>query len=165
MRLLLTGVSLVAVLATIVAGVALSAEWAIAVGAAGILSTVVAATYVVIKSIQNVLQRISGAQRQRERMIQTLSSLQQKIIQQEKATEQQSSKINFWLKDIGASQNVSPELEELRDVVEQILEKLDSYQRRHDKEFPEVLVRRLEESFDGDAEVEVRTATHKEQQG
>lgn len=68
-KLLIAAIAAVTIVATAAVGLLVSETWAIIVAVAGLMAALVATAYVTIKSVQLVLQRVAGLQKQQERLI------------------------------------------------------------------------------------------------
>lgn len=68
-RYILAAIVTATVVATTVVGLTFGVIWAIVASVAGMLGSLVAATYLVVRSLQSVLQRLSGVIKQQERIV------------------------------------------------------------------------------------------------
>lgn len=157
LRLLLAATTAGAVLITVVAGVVLGAVWAIVVGTIAILATVVLSTYVLIKSNQATLQRLSGAQKQNERILASLWSLQQKAENQRWVLSQQTAQLGSILNQLAEPGDDPQALTDLRRQVERVLGLIEDQHsekvRRQQIDFG----RELDSLFADDPDVEITT--------
>ncbi|MGO2942172.1 MAG: hypothetical protein ACTIDO_07735 [Brevibacterium aurantiacum] len=157
LRLLLAATTAGAVLITVVAGVVMGAVWAIVVGTIAILATVVLSTYVLIKSNQTTLQRLSGAQKQNERILASLWSLQQKAENQRWVLSQQTAQLGSILNQLAEPDDDPQALTDLRRQVERILGLIEDQHsekvRRQQIDFG----RELDSLFADDPDVEITT--------
>lgn len=159
LRLILAGTTAGAALITITAGLLLGAMWATVMGSLSILAIVVLSTFVLIKSSQTVLQRLSGGQKQHERMLQSLWSLQQKIEGQRHVLAQQTSQLNSILNQCSAPKDEPAEQAELRELTSQVLRRLENETVQDDERRRANLTRELAMIFVNDPEVEILDAT------
>lgn len=74
-KMLIAVIAGVTIIATVLAGLLLDSTWAIIVGTAGVLAEVLVTAYFIIKSVQLLLQRVSGLQRQQERIAATQNAI------------------------------------------------------------------------------------------
>lgn len=155
LRLLLAVTTTAAVLITVVAGLILGPTGATVVGTICILATVVFSTYVLIKSNQTTMQRLSGAQKQNERMLKSLWSLQQKAESQRWALSQQTAQLGSILNRLTEPAPEPQALTDLRWQVEQILTQLDALQIETTRLQRRDIGRELDELFADDPSVEI----------
>ncbi|WP_392508042.1 hypothetical protein ACF3NT_14900 [Naumannella halotolerans] len=76
-RIVLLALAAVTVVATAVLGLTVGAAWAVIAAAAGIVAVVLTVGYVQTKTTQLATQRLTGVQKQNERILASLQSIQQ----------------------------------------------------------------------------------------
>lgn len=153
-RFILAGVAAVAAAATVITGILLGTTGAIVVGTLGILATLLAVAFVIVKSIQVVLQRLSGGQKQYQRIKPILGSVHYKVDHQKIAFDQHIAQIRSKLDELGDVQEMQLEQTEVRDLLAQLVQLLESRALQAGKQRPEDLTWRLKEAFAGDSEIE-----------
>lgn len=153
-RLILAGVTAVAAATTVIASILLGTTGAIVVGTLGILATLVAVAYVIVKSIQMVLQRLSGGQKQYQRIKPILGSVHYKVDHQKIAFDRHIAQITSKLDELGDVQEKQLEQTEVRDLLAHLVQLLESRSVQEGKQRPEDLTWRLEKAFARDSEVE-----------
>lgn len=156
-RLTLIGLTAFASIATLTAGTLLGPTPATVIGTIGILATLTAVAYFTVRSVQTVLQRLSGSQKQHERMLKSLWTLQQRAESQRSVLAQQTVQLNSLLNQLAEPKQDSAEQLELRERVEQIQDHLKAQELRNHHERQDDLNNRLEELFINDSEVEILT--------
>ncbi|MGO2859769.1 MAG: hypothetical protein ACTIC1_01335 [Brevibacterium sp.] len=161
LRLLLAATTAGAVLITVVAGVVLGVVWAIVVGTIAILATVVLSTYVLIKSNQAALQRLSGAQKQNERILASLWSLQEKTESQRWVLSQQTAQLGSILNQLAEPDDDPQKLEDLRHQVERALSLIEDQHTEMARQRQIDFGRELDSLFADDPDVEITTNTAK----
>lgn len=155
LRLLLTVTTAAAVLITVMAGLVLGPVWATVVGTISILATVVLSTYLLIKSNQTTLQRLSGAQKQNERILKSLWSLQQKAEGQRWALSQQTAQLGSILNRLSEPEEDPQALTDLHGQVDQLLNQLNTQRAEtHSRQQADV-GRELDRLFADDPDVEI----------
>lgn len=162
LRLLLAVTMASAVLITVVAGLVLGPVWATVVGTIGILATVVLAAYVLIKSNQTILQRLSGAQKQNERMLKSLWTLQQKAESQRWALSQQTAQLGRILNQLAEPDEDPQTLNDLRRQAEQILSLLETQRTETDLQRQSDIGLQLDTLFGSDPDIEITTKHQRE---
>src|SRR5699024_1315155 len=157
LRLLLAVTTAGAVLITTAVGLLLGPVWATVVGTVGVLATVVLSAYVLIKSNQATLQRLSGAQKQNERMLKSLWSLQQKAEGQRWAMAQQTAQLGSILNLLSEPDEHPQALTDLRRQVEQVLSVLEAQRTETQLWQRSDVGRELDALFADDPDIEITT--------
>jgi len=157
LRLLLAVTTAGAVLITTAVGLLLGPVWATVVGTVGVLATVVLSAYVLIKSNQATLQRLSGAQKQNERMLKSLWSLQQKAEGQRWAMAQQTAQLGSILNLLSEPDEDPQALTDLRRQVEQVLSVLEAQRTETQLWQRSDVGRELDALFADDPDIEITT--------
>lgn len=157
LRLLLAVTTAGAVLMIVVADLVLGPEWATVIGTTCILAMVVLSTYVLIKSNQTTLQRLSGAQKQNERILQSLWSLQQKAEGQRWVLSQQAPQLGSILNQLSKPDENSQALTDLCRQVEEALSLLEAQRTEAAVRQHTEVARELDRLFADDPDVEITT--------
>lgn len=157
LRLLLAATTAGAVVITVVAGVVLGAVWAAVIGTIAVLATIVLSTYILIKSNQVTLQRLSGAHKQNERILKSLWSLQQKAETQRWALSQQTAQLGSILKQLAEPADDPQALADLRRQVERVLGLIEDQNSEAIRRRQIVFERELDSLFADDPVVEITT--------
>ena len=155
LRLFLAVTTVASVLITIAAGLTLGPVWATVIGTICVVATIVFSDYVLIKSNQTTLQRLTGVQKQNVRILQSLWSLQQKAEGQRWVLSEQTSQLSAILKQLSEPDESPQAIEDLRRQVERTLRMAEVQQAEAVRKQKMELDRNLEQIFIDDPAVEI----------